>query len=265
MKAIILAAGQGKRLHPMTKNIPKCMVKLFGKSLLEWQLETYRSCSITDISVVVGYCSDVINFPNVNYYNNKKFETTNMVETLFCAKEKLMGSVIVSYGDIIFEKKLLEKLINSNENFSVVVDKSWEKYWKIRFDNPLEDAESLVLDKDGYIQNIGKKVENINEIEGQYIGLMKFQKSGLDYLKEFYEKMKNSIEFGINPLNPSIPFEKSYMTDFLQGLINAECKLKSVPVENGWLELDTLHDYEIYEKMNKVGTLKQFFSLGESN
>ena len=265
MKAIILAAGEGRRLRPLTENKPKCMVKLFGKNLLDWKIDVLKKCGISEIIIITGYMSDKINFNQVRFYENKLFETTNMVKTLFCAKEKLMGSVIVSYGDIIFEKKLLEKLINSNENFSVVVDKSWEKYWKIRFDNPLEDAESLVLDKDGYIQNIGKKVENINEIEGQYIGLMKFQKSGLDYLKEFYEKMKNSIEFGINPLNPSIPFEKSYMTDFLQGLINAECKLKSVPVENGWLELDTLHDYEIYEKMNKVGTLKQFFSLGESN
>ena len=68
------------------------MVKLFGKSLLEWQLETYRSCDITDISVVKGYCSEKINFPNINYYYNKKFETTNMVETLFCAKEKLIDS-----------------------------------------------------------------------------------------------------------------------------------------------------------------------------
>lgn len=265
MKAIILAAGEGKRLHPMTKNIPKCMVKLFGKSLLEWQLEAFRSCNITDISVVKGYCSDVINFLNINYFENKKFDKTNMVETLFCAKEKLTDSVIVSYGDIIFEKKILEKLINSKENFSVVVDRNWENYWKIRFDNPLEDAESLTLDEENYIQNIGQKVNNINQMAGQYIGLMKFQESGLDYLKEFYEEMRSKAEIGINPLNPSIPFEKSYMTDFLQGLIIAGCKLKAVLVDNGWLELDSLHDYEIYEKMNKDGSLEQFCSLGKSH
>ena len=108
MKSIILAAGEGKRLRPLTENIPKCMIKLFGKSLLEWQIDTLRSCNITDISVVTGYCSDVINIPNITYFRNEKYDSTNMVETLFCAKKKLFNSVIVSYGDIIYEKKFFK-------------------------------------------------------------------------------------------------------------------------------------------------------------
>jgi choline kinase len=113
LKAVILAAGEGKRLRPLTDKVPKGLVSIFGKSVLEWQINTFHACGIHDISIVTGYKGDMINFPNVTYYKNEKYDSTNMVETLFCAKEKLTDSVIVSYGDIIFEKSVLDKLIES--------------------------------------------------------------------------------------------------------------------------------------------------------
>ena len=228
MKAIILAAGEGKRLRPLTNNTPKCLVNLFGKSLLQWQIETFRSCQIDDISVVTGYRSELINLPRLKIFQNKKFETTNMVESLFCASQELSEQTIVSYGDIIFEKKVLDKLIQSKADFSVIVDKNWKRYWEIRFDNPLNDAESLKIDTDDNITSIGKKTQKIDEIEGQYIGLMKFQNTGLEKIKKFYEKIKSQSTNNSNPINPLVSFQQSFMTDFLQGLINDGCKLKAV-------------------------------------
>ena len=262
MNAIILAAGQGKRLAPLTEHKPKCMVNLFGKTILEWQISIFKKCGITDISIVTGYHSELIDLSGLEFFQNKKFETTNMVESLFCASEKLNKSTIVSYADIIFEEKILNSLIESKSDFSVVVDKEWEKYWKMRFDNPLNDAESLKIDMNSNITSIGQKVQNINEIEGQYIGLMKFQNEGLEFLKTFYHSAKNESHLG-NIMNPDIPFEKSYMTDLLQGLINSGCKLKAVLIENGWLELDNYHDYEVYNKKFKDKTIFEFFSLNQ--
>ena len=202
-----------------------------------------------------------INFENITYFQNPNFKTTNMVETLFCAKEKLTNSVIVSYGDIIFEKNVLQKLIDSNDDISVVIDKNWKKYWEMRFDNPLNDIESLILD-DGYISNIGQKVNSFDKIQGQYIGLMKFQNEGMSFLLDFYENAKKkSKDERVNILNSNLPFEKSYMTDLLQGLINAGCKIKAVPVNNGWLELDSYHDYEVYNKKYKDGTISDLISV----
>lgn len=261
LKAIILAAGEGKRLKPLTDDLPKCMVNLFGKSLLERQLETFRDCGINDISIITGYKQHKINFIGVRYFRNPKYNTTNMVETLFCAKEVMKEGIIVSYGDIIFQKNVLDKLIAEKEDLAVVIDEEWYRYWKIRFTNPLDDAESLQIDKDGYITNIGQKVKNINEIMGQYIGLMKFQKEGLDSMVKFYDKSKMQAKNGVNPLNTRLPFEKSFMTDFLQGLIKKGYKIKAVPIKNCWLELDTLKDYRIYEEMYTNQTLKSFFSI----
>ena len=183
-----------------------------------------------------------------------------MVETLFCAEEKFTHSTIVSYGDIVFESSILEQLVSSQHDFSIIVDKNWMDYWKIRFDNPLNDAESLEVNSDGYITSIGQKVSDIKKIQGQYIGLMKFQNSGVSHLRKFYHAAKNKAKSGINPLNPSIDFEKSYMTDLLNSLILSNFNLKAIEIHNGWLELDSINDYNIYEKMYQNNTLKFFFN-----
>ena len=261
MKAIILAAGEGKRLRPLTKNKPKCMIQLFGKSLLEWQIKTFQECGIHDIIVVTGYHNETINFSNIKCIKNQKFNQTNMIESLFCAKDYLNQDVIISYGDIVFERKIIKNLMDSNNNFSIVVDLDWKDYWNIRFKNPILDAESLKMDQTGTIQNIGQKVTSLSEIEGQYIGLMRFKAEGIEFLKKFYESMKTKALNGENPLNKSIPFEKSYMTDLLYALIKNGQKLKAVTTHNGWLELDTIEDFQLYTKMYKEGTITKFIKL----
>ena len=189
-----------------------------------------------------------------------------MVETLFCAKDEFNESIIISYGDIIYEKKILEKLMRSNEDFSIIIDRNWEKLWKIRFENPLDDAESLKIDNRGYISDIGQNTKNIEDIEGQFIGLIKIQGDGLKILKSSYEKFREqAIKENKNPLNPNVSFEKSYMTDFLQGLIKDNHKLTPVFVNNGWLELDSMKDYEIYNKMFKNKKILEFIDLENLN
>ena len=261
MKSIILAAGQGTRLRPVTNDIPKSMVKLFGESILSRQIKTLHSCNIDDISIVRGYKKNKIVFPNVTYFDNEKFSSTNMVESLFCAQSKISDSIIVSYGDIVYEKNVLEKLLESEDSISIVIDKNWSEYWAERFSDPLLDVESLTLKPDGTITSIGQKVSELDAIQGQYIGLMKFSKDGTEIIKDFYKHCKNESKKGKNILNPNLPFEKSYLTDFLQGLIDHGYSLKSVPIENGWLEIDTLGDLKLYENMYTSKKLSKFYEV----
>ena len=109
MNAIILAAGKGERLRPLTENKPKCLVSLFGKTLLEWQIETFQNQGINDITIVTGYKSDLIKYPEIKKIQNKNYDSTNMVETLFCAQNELKESTIVSYGDILFNEERNER------------------------------------------------------------------------------------------------------------------------------------------------------------
>jgi choline kinase len=263
LKVIILAAGQGERLRPLTENIPKCMVNFLGKSILERQIDIFQNLGINDISVVAGYCADKVNLDNITKFENKNFMTTNMVESLFTAEEKLDDSVIVSYGDIIFEPSIIQSLIDSRHDISVVVDENWKDLWNVRFENPLDDAESLVLDKNELILELGQKVDSIDNIQGQFIGLMKFQNDGIIDIINFYKKMKLIANSSTNPLNPNLPFEKSFMTDFLQGLIQNNQKLNAIVIKNGWLEIDSLKDYNLYQKMYSDKRLNKLISFEE--
>ena len=143
----------------------------------------------------------------------------------------------------------------------MIIDKNWQDYWSIRSKNPLVDLESLKLDSKDNIISIGQKVKKLEEIQGQYIGLMKFSGKGVNILKDFYHECKKISEKKPNPLNDSSPFEKSFMTDLLQGLINSNYQLHSVPIHGGWLELDTIEDFETYQKLFRNNTIKKFIKL----
>lgn len=252
MKAIILAAGEGTRLRPHTYSKPKCMVEIHGRPLLDWQLSVMRLLGINDIIVITGYMRQHIHSDNVRFYHNELYAVTNMVETLWCAREEFEDDFIISYGDIIYEPKVLQAIIDSRYEISVVVDKEWHSYWQLRFDNPCVDAESLKIDGEGKIVSIGQKISDISEAQAQYIGLMRFSGKGREALQTVYRRAKELSKTVPNPLNPGRPFEKMYMTDLLQGLVNAGYKVMPVPVHRGWFEIDSVSDLELAVSLSDV-------------
>lgn len=262
MKAIILAAGEGIRLRPLTADKPKCLVNLFGKTLLEWQINVMKQCGIDDIVIVTGYKSEKLQNFSEKIYHNQKYDTTNMVESLFLASEEFESPLIVSYGDIIYEKKVLKSLINSTYDISLVIDNKWKRYWEKRFDDPLSDAESLVLNNNR-VMELGKQVNSYDKICGQYVGLMKFQGSAIELIKNHYLQKKTEAKNGINPLNNSLPFEKSYLTDFLNSMINENIEINAIPINNGWLELDTISDYKLYNELYEKDKLSTLIELDD--
>jgi len=261
MKGIILAAGEGRRLRPLTEDKPKSMIDFCGMTLLQRQVNVMKECDINDIIVITGYKSDIIDISGVTYYKNEEFEETNMVETLFCAKKELEGEIIVSYADIIYERNVLQKLIDSKQKISVVIDEKWEKYWNKRFEDPLNDVESLKINSKGNIIDIGQKTRSLEEIQGQYIGLMKFDSEGTKIISDFYHRCKEESKNGSNILNSKIEFKKSYLTDLLQGLIVDGNELKAVFVNGGWLEFDTINDFNLYQKMIKDNNLSELINF----
>ena len=262
MKAIILAAGIGSRLLPLTEDKPKCLIEFAGKTLLDRLVETFKSCGVNDIVLVIGHKSEKINRIDLDLVKNEKYSKTGIMHSLFCAREKFEKTVIVSYADIIFEKSVLEKLLESKYDISAVVDKKWKRYWELRMDKPLSDAESLLMDKKNFITNIGEtNLNNFDKICGQAVGLVKFQNKGLKDLKEFFNKIYSEATKEYNPLNINIPFEQSTLNNFLQGIIVNGYKIKAIPIENGWLEFDTVKDYEIYNKMLADNSLSDFIKI----
>jgi choline kinase len=129
MKAIILASGEGKRLRPLTYKIPKPLLKILeDKTILDYQMDNLIGCGIKDIIITTGPFEDKIkaylekNYPaiNVAYVHNPRYETTNYIYSLWLTKEFIDDDLILVHGDLLFEKKLLERLLAEKGNCVLV-------------------------------------------------------------------------------------------------------------------------------------------------
>ena len=236
LKAIILAAGEGTRLRPYTLDRPKCLVEVGGLSLLDRQLAVLASEAIHPIVLIGGYRVEMLKRPGIELRINPRYAETNMVWTLFCAEDDLEGDVLLCYGDIVYSREILQALLKSKADIAVAIDLDWESYWCARNENPLDDAETLKLAADGRILEIGQKPKSLAEIEGQYMGLMKFSAKGIQLLKKVFHDAKSAGCLRSKPL------EKAYMTDLLQAMIDLHYRLDAVPVHGGWVEVDTVDD-----------------------
>lgn len=255
-KVLILAAGQGTRLRPLTNDKPKCLVQLLGNSLLERQVNTLKSCGVDTIHIATGYREDQIRNLGFDTTLNPKYASTNMVETLFCASEYMVEGedLIIAYGDIVYQKGNLKELLNCSEEIALMVDKNWKSLWSLRLENPLDDAETLKLDK-GFVTELGKKPISYSEIEGQYTGLIKIRGDKIKEFKDFYLNLDRTASYD------GQDFFNMYMTSFLQMLINSGWKAKAVEVEGGWLEIDSVDDLDCYEDLYHQGKLSEFYVL----
>lgn len=239
-KAIILAAGVGSRLRPYTDDRPKGMVEVNGKPILEYQFETLKQAGVDEIIIVCGYLKDKIETACVrlNKVENKRWDTTNMVASLYCAKKWLNDDVIISYADIIYQQQVLEQLLQSDSDIIVSADKEYFRYWKLRMDDPLDDVESFVVNESGCISSIGQKVKSLNRIEAQYIGLMRFQGAGLDALNYYLDRLSRTSGF-----------DMMYMTDLLMTMIKGGVCLTPSYHQNNWVEIDSIKDLILAEKI----------------
>ena len=260
MKSIILAAGSGTRLKKYTQDLPKGMLSFMGKTIIERQIEIYRECNIENIIIVRGFAADKINFEGITYYTNNEYAVTNMVESLLTAKNEFDDDVIVSYSDILFEKSMLSKMIDSKDDFACAVDDNWKKYWKKRYGKIDFDTESLLINKDDNIVELGLENPPAEKINARYIGLLKFSRGGLKFIRELMDKAY--IEFKDKAWQQSgKPVRKAYMTDLLNAIIESGKTVKAVHFNNGWIEFDTNEDYENAIDWVKDGSINDLIKI----
>jgi choline kinase len=172
-----------------------------------------------------------------------------MVWSLFCAEDELAGEVVLAYGDIVYSREILRALLAHRADIAVAIDLDWEAYWRSRGEDPLADAETLRLGADGRILEIGQKPRSLAEIEGQYMGLMKFSPAGVGLLRKTFHDARHAGQLGGKPV------EKAYMTDLLRAMIEAGHRIDAVPVRGGWVEVDTVGDLESPVTRRRLGAI----------
>lgn len=237
-KVIIVAAGRGIRLKTLTNNKPKCLIKIRGKTILQRILEIFRGCGISDITVVRGYKRNLIKFPGLKYYDDINYQ--GILGSLMFAQEEMNDEFIATYSDILFDKSIVEALLESDKDISLVIDTDWQEYYQGRTEHPIEEAENVVIEN-SKITKIGKHL-TVEEAHGEFIGMVKFSKKGAEIFRKEFQRVKNM--YTGKSFQKATTFEKAYLTDMLQELIDQGIDIHPVKIRKSWWEIDTKQDLE---------------------
>jgi choline kinase len=235
VRAVILAAGRGSRLGAMTDDRPKCMVELFGRPLVEWQMDALREAGVAEIGIVRGYRGEMLDGLRATAFDSPRWHETNMVRSLAAAAGWLSeGECIVSYSDIFYPSSAVSALMASDGAISVSYDAGWRSLWSRRFVDPMLDAESFELDREGWISDIGRKPAAMERVSGQYMGLLRFTPAGWGWVEDLLAR-----------LDP-IDVDRLDMTGMLRALVASGRRIRGVRFDGVWGEVDSRADLELY-------------------
>ena len=243
MKAVILVAGLGSRLRPYTNELPKALVPLNGRPLLEYQLNTLRRCDVSNISLVTGYIPEAFDTYGLSHFHNDQYASSNMVYSLMQARSLFDGQedLLICYGDIVYDQQVLDNVINSPGSLVVSADLDWHSLWQLRMENPYSDAESFIMEQGSQrIYSLGQKIQAKEDAQAQYIGLLKVSAEFQSRWLDTYDAM---------PLSKA---QNLYMTDFIQALIDEKYEVTAALHHGGWLEVDSVQDKQRYESSSRM-------------
>lgn len=224
-------------MKDMTEDKPKCLVKLHGKTLLQRQLQAIRAAGIADIAIVTGYKRELLQEYELTEFFNPRWAETNMVSSLTYASSWLeKWPCIVSYSDIFYETSAITSLMDSSASLAITYDPNWKKLWAERFSNPLLDAETFRLDNSGSVIEIGNKPESLDDVQGQYMGLLRFTPQSWQEMIKIRSEMKQHER------------DKMHMTGTLQRIISANrMPIIAISYEYAWGEVDSEADLAVYK------------------
>lgn len=236
-KAIILAAGRGSRMKHLTDDKPKCLNELHGKPLLQYQLDALRGAGISEIGIVSGYQREKLQPFGLYEFFNERWAQTNMVSSLECAASWLgSDTVIVSYSDIFYDASAVTALLNCEAPLAVAYDPQWLSQWQGRFADPLSDAETFRIDKNQRLLEIGNKPNAISEVQGQYMGLLKFTPQAWQQVRQLRASLTPDQQ------------DRMHMTGTLQ-LLLSDFAVMAVPYSGLWGEIDSETDMQFFESV----------------
>ena len=248
MRAIILAAGSGLRLGQHTKDIPKALLDINGKSILERQISLLRQHGINEIFVVTGYQREKHTLKDIEYIFNPRYAETEQLASMMVARTKIFDDVLVIFGDIVFDAQILQQILASNDNIAIAVDFDWEKSYAERPDNPKSLADKVLIDQKKIIQ-ISAKITSLdmkNQQIGEFLGIIKLSREGSKIIVKKYEELERSHK---GKFHDADSLEKAKLVDILQELIDSKIEIYPISITGKWCEIDTSKDLERARKI----------------
>jgi choline kinase len=246
MRALVLAAGGGTRLG---FDGPKCMAPIAGRPILHWQLDALRAAGVNTTATVVGHRGDEVTAPGIRKIVNQRHRETNMVESLFCARDWLTerdDDTLVTYGDLLFDVALVTAIRDAPPApLTTVVGRDWLRLWSARSADPLTDAETLRL-HGADIVDIGRPATDLDEIEGQYVGVTRLSREGFEQMAAVRQRRVEAGTWN----------ERIHMTDLLRAMLDDRHRVTAAIVDRGWFEVDTASDLALYEEVVRGNRLR---------
>ncbi len=235
--AIVLAASRGEELRELTEHQPKTMIKIQGTPILAHIVDAYNAMGIKDITVVRGYRKEAVNLPNLTYLDNDEFSETGELDSLnkaLSARKGQAKDLIISYGDVLFNKYIPQALCQEKEDFVIFVDSDWQNqssYARLGgFAECSLPNSKKAFNAKVYLKQLGELVPK-EHTHGVWMGFLKVSPAGSALLQTILATMT------ADPAN-----RKAGIPHLLQTLLNRQQPIRVLYTVGHWLDINSLDD-----------------------
>lgn len=245
MKAVVIGAGRGSRLLHQTDHVPKTLVEVVGRPMLDHILEALERAGFArkDVVFVCGYAEDVLRerYPELRFVRNADWEHNNILASLLCARDELQDGFVSTYADIVYEPGIVERLLRAKEDIVLGCDTLWRRRYRGRSQHPETDAEKLIAD--------GRRVTSLSRripseaASGEFIGVMKLSAAGARELCSAFDDAK--ARYAGQVFREGRSFERAYLIDLLAQMLEGGTPMYREDTPGGYMEIDTLEDLEL--------------------
>ena len=242
MKAIIIGAGRGSRLRHLTEEIPKTLVPILGRPMLDSVLDALAAGGFRreDVIFVCGYKQEIIRarYPELNYVENRDWEQNNILLSLLHAREHLEEGFVSTYADIVYRPQIVADLVGTTHDVALACDTDWRRRYVGREQHPETDAEKLRAEGDRVVE-LSRRIAS-EKAAGEFIGVMKMTAQGAGRFLAAFDDVKKNYSGKV--FREGRTFEKAYLIDLLQHMIEGGEAMHRVDTHGGYMEIDTLED-----------------------
>ncbi len=245
MKAVILAAGVGRRLRPYTKNTPKCLLEVAGKEILAHQIDIFAEVGVKELVIVIGYKRNRIKkflasykpakYLKITFIENKEYKSTGSSYSLWLARNHIKDEFICINADLLFHHNFLKELLNTKHPNAMIIEK------KVELNG---DMVKVIIRNNQIIEMTRKR--DFHNYCGEAVGPVKFSKGGAKVIIKMIGKL---IKKG----------EKQKALYFLMHDFAKKYPLFAIDSFNlPWFEIDTKEDLQKVEKEIKKSIIFDF-------
>lgn len=250
MKPVIIGAGRGRRLKHLTEEIPKTLVPIVGRPMLESILEALEAGGFSrdDVIFICGYKAEVIKerYPRLTYVENRDWPNNNILLSLLCARPHLGEGFVSTYADIVYRPEAIEKVTESPHDITLVCDTDWRRRYVDRSEHPESDAEKMRLDDRDRVTLLSRTIAS-DEATGEFIGVMRLTAKGAAQFLEAFDQAR-AAHADDDAFHEGRTFAKAYLIDLLAKMIASGTALHAVRMHGGYMEIDTTQDAALAEE-----------------